>query len=529
VRSAPKRLWAPAAALALAACGGKPPPPPPPNPPSVSITTPSASIVDVQLPFSVSVSGCNTVSSLSVYDGTNFLIQVTYAANPTSGALQANQIHYTSGIAAHLSLNAQVTCDDGRSATSQPVGVTFLPVAQVVSNANGNPVVPDLFYAEGSGAQVTFVGCSGLPNGNTTIVRVDANGNVVAYNQNMPFHCSDSAFFTDKGPNGMRWMMEPNVGVMAFDSSLNTMGYSLGQFQYIGIGPDGDAVVWNASGASSQQFGRLSAATGGEVWTFEPKGVLTGNPIVLGTGVLIPERYIQLQNQSETLLIESVAYDASCATATSCPNLCPTPTSTCPITSSSGENDLEQVPYSFLNTPPAIPTWFSSDGSIIYIPYQTALTASTVIACSTTAGGCSQPPNMKWSASFQDVVELALPFSTGGSQIAAIAAQSAWFLNSSTGALLNAGGQPILPTGALVTSSVEPGLGKDIYILNGNGSSLPTEIVGVDDPALGEVFRYDIPTGTLTAAVDDSGQAWLRFGPKLVKPLALSWYRQVHP
>ncbi|HEX4622772.1 MAG TPA: hypothetical protein VH208_14505, partial [Myxococcaceae bacterium] len=102
MRSAPQRLWAPAAALALAACGGKPPPPPPPNPPNVSITTPSASIVAVQLPFSVSVSGCNSVSSLSVYDGTNLLTQVTYGGNPTSGALQGNQIHYTSGIAAHL-------------------------------------------------------------------------------------------------------------------------------------------------------------------------------------------------------------------------------------------------------------------------------------------------------------------------------------------------------------------------------------------------------------------------------------------
>jgi hypothetical protein len=496
----------------------------------VSITTPSASIVDTKLPFSVSVSGCNSVSSLSIYDGTTHIIDLPYAGNPTAAALQINQVPYTSGIAAHLSLSAKVTCDDGRTATSQPVGVTFLPVAQVVSNS-GNPVVPDLFYAEGSGTQVTFVGCSQLSNGTTTIVRVDVSGNVVAYNQNMPFQCSDSAVFTDKGPNGMRWMMEPNVGVMAIDASLNTTAYSLGKFQAIAMGPDGDAVAWVGTGATGPQFGRLSHTTGGQVWNFQPQGILTGNPIVVtgGAGVLIPERIIQLNNNTETLEIEFVDYNFSCAAPTSCPNLCMSTTDVCQVTSNSGFTTLAQISYGFLNSPPAIPTSYSADGSIIYFPYQTSTTASTVLACSTSQNNCSGAPAQKWQASFQNIVELALPFATGGSQIAALAPQSAWFLNATTGVLVNAGGNPIIPTGALVTTSVQPGLAKDIYLLNGNGASLPTEIVAVDDPSLGEVFRYDMPTGTLTAAVDEAGQPWLRLGPNLVKPLPLSQYRQVHP
>ena len=85
------------------------------------------------------------------------------------------------------------------------------------------------------------------------------------------------------------------------------------------------------------------------------------------------------------------------------------------------------------------------------------------------------------------------------------------------------------PEGALYTTGVQPGQGRDFYFLNGSGAagSLPVELVAVDAPENGELLRFSTNGSSLMAGVDESGQLWLRVGPNLVRPLPLIEYAEV--
>ena len=512
-----------------AACGGKGSPPPPPSPPQVSLTVASSSIVDTQIGYTLQVTGCDAVSSVQILDKGTVVATATYAGNPTQGALAASQVPFaTDGIAASLSLTAKAVCADGRSNVSQAVAVTFFPVSQVIRNAGGTQVVPDQFYAEGSGAGVTFVGCSGQPNGSTALVRVDATGAVVAANTGLPFPCSNSTWFTDKNPadpNGTRWMVAPGVGIMAFGPSLQTEGFLLGAYSALAQGPDGDAVAWISQGGSpsNPQLTRVHYTNGQVLWAYQPEGLLTGNPaITSGGAVIVPEFVNQLGMNQGTVTLDLLNYNYQ--TTPGCTTI------PC-LAALSAQYALTIISYGFLGTQPPIPTGFSANGTTVYFAYQTPSAQSNVIACSTTpagSGGCTGLDQRWTSPSLGGVVNSALPFSNG-TRIAAVAAQRGWFLDASLGTVVNAGGLAITPTGSLITTGVSFGQGSDVYLLNGSGAALPTEIVAIDDPARGEVFRYDMPSGTLTVAVDDSGQPWMRVGNDLVKTWPLSQYRSVHP
>jgi hypothetical protein len=125
-----------------------------------------------------------------------------------------------------------------------------------------------------------------------------------------------------------------------------------------------------------------------------------------------------------------------------------------------------------------------------------------------------------------------------GTKLAAIAAQKVWFLDASTGSVLNKGGEPLLPEGGLVVLQVQSGappFAQAFYFLTGPAPQAnlpapqPLEIVATDDPAKGELYRYQVAAGSLSVAMDDSGTLWMRVGGDLVRPLTPAEYRQVRP
>jgi hypothetical protein len=99
--------------------------------------------------------------------------------------------------------------------------------------------------------------------------------------------------------------------------------------------------------------------------------------------------------------------------------------------------------------------------------------------------------------------------------------------------VLNKDQKPLSPTGALVARIAQPGPGSAFYLFTSPVSSFdgktpfPMEIIATDAAEKGELYRYQVPGGSLSGALDDSGALWLRVGRKLVKPLALEQYRLV--
>lgn len=187
-------------------------------------------------------------------------------------------------------------------------------------------------------------------------------------------------------------------------------------------------------------------------------------------------------------------------------------------------------------TPPAT---FNADGTLIYVAIEGLNQLTQVFACATTANLC-QDANQRWvSPVLSGSIVATVPYANN-SRLAVIAPQKMWFLDSSTGAVVNKGGaeQPFTTQGALITLQVQPGGGTSpqaFYILNGPTfqeglpTPMPVEIVGTDTADKGVLYRYQINSGTLAAAVDATGTLWLRVGRKLVRPLTPGEYRQVRP
>jgi hypothetical protein len=125
-----------------------------------------------------------------------------------------------------------------------------------------------------------------------------------------------------------------------------------------------------------------------------------------------------------------------------------------------------------------------------------------------------------------------------GTRLAAIAAQQAWFLDTTNGAITNKGGASLAAEGGLVVLQVQSGAppnAQAFYLLNGAPPQAglpapqPLEIVATDDPTKGELYRYQVSAGSLSVAIDESGTLWMRVGGSLVRPLTLNEYRQVRP
>ncbi len=493
-------------AAALLGCG-QPTPPPPPDPPRVTVTPAESSIADRVLPVSITVSGCDEISSLTLYDREEIVQQVVWAGNPTRIDVEPKRLKFKTGIAADLSLTAKVTCADGRTNVSNAAPVTFFPVEGVVRNPEGRPIVTDVFVAEGTSPNVTFIGCSGNENGTTSLVRVDQTGAPVGWNSSLPFSCSNALWITDVNlASGKRWAVEPGIGAFAFDPALNITAYYIGSVQKLGVGPDGDAVLYDNQ-ARDTPVKRIAHDTGATKWGFVTKGVLMGNPSVQDLGVYLPVFADPFGQYQGTVAVQRVNYGTGL---------------------SIGENAIKQITYGLGDAPPVPPVQFNVDATVMYFPFQPQAGSSIVLACATNQDACGGTA-LKWqSPTLVGNMVLTLPYANGA-VIAAIAHQHTWFLDASTGQVLNRDGRAINPNGALVTMAVQPGKGRDFYLLNGSGQpgSLPLEVVAIDDPSHGELWRYERAGTSLMLGIDSAGQSWLRLGQELVKPFPLPEYQLI--
>jgi hypothetical protein len=508
-----------------------------PNPPQVFIVAQSENVVGRSFTVQVNVSGCTRVTQLDIQQGTATIKTVPYrGANTMVEVLpgEINRFFGSLGIAADLTIRAHAVCDDNREGASPPVGIRFFPVESVLSpTAAQGIVMPDTFVAEGGVANtpVSFIGCANV-NGSLGLVRVNQSGDVTAVNPSPPFGCDYLASITDKvAATGQRWLFEADKGGFAFTShagfpdDLTITGGVLGDsLEVFAVGPEGDAIAWDsmqAAGEPALSRIRASAQISGPgtgnpntVWLSDTPGIVNGTPVVdPSTGnLLVPSWRVGVGSTSGDQTIQCVNYASGGL----------------PI------GELRVITQTFAALDPMNPpgAGFSPDGRTIYVvsPVQGAPSQSMVFACGTQCGGgngCAQ----RWRSSpLSDVVMYVIPFA-GGTRIAAISTNKVWFLDNNSGAVLNPSGNPTGVSGQLTVSGAQVGLGTDFYLLA--GAPFATEIISWDNAANGVLWRYSTngggndPQSSMTMAIDEGGNSWLRIGVNQVKPLSLSEYRNV--
>jgi hypothetical protein len=503
------------------------------DPPQVFLTAAEATVIASSLKVRANVSGCDKIKGIEIYNDKKFLIAINAPAKvPIDIDMPASvfsQLYNTLGIAVKLNLRARGICEDGRENRSTGLGISFFPVENVVGPQDGNAsALPDAFIAEGGvgSTPTTFIGCVGTQTG-TALARFGTDGKVANANLTLPFPCTYNSVISEKNAaTGIRWLIEPGVGVFAFnskpDSALNITAYQQAVIPNMGIGPDGDALVWNSKAVAANNFFRVNhcadasrpcagGANGAPVWSTQVQGIMAGTPVVSQDIVRVIMWRGMIGQFFGTMVVMRFNYSTG---------------------SFISESALATIEYGEFNDPIIPAAAFNASGTLVYFSYQNAgaqKVTSQVIACaSDSSTGCITGPRSWTSPLLDAVVVAAVPFSSG-SLIAAVAGKKTFFLNATTGQIVNNFNFPIKPEGSLVTMGAQPGNGADFYLLNGS-SNYPTEVIAVDSPQNGELWRVQIeggqtPLNAMNIAIDEGNNAWLRVGTNLVKPSTLATYR----
>ncbi len=519
-----RAVFLPLSILALS-CGGGGNKPPQKDPPQATLLVPKPNTAGQKLTVQVSATGCDQIQSLSIYDRDVFLKTVPYSgpgAVPVD--LLVNDIKYTQGIAANLSLKARVVCTDGRQNDSQPQPATFFPAAEVVEAPSGTQLVPDNFVTEGALPYVYFIGCGNDEGGIPKLFKVDKNGKGSAIN--LPFLCTSDTVVTPKHPStGKRWVWTPNAGAIAVDSNLNISARVTIPLDLLTVGPDGDAVIYDlGTGGAPSQVARINHSTGAIKWSYSPRGFVITTPVPRTDDVMVASVTSDGAAAGQANIVVSRVDYGQQNPATGGLEL--------------GSFVMKSVASTSIPPTEAPPTTFSPDGSLLYMAFTGAGGITQIFACSTQATGCdgaaqrwAQPPTLNAP------ITAMVPYAAG-TRVAAISAQKVWFLDASNGTVTNKGGAPLSPEGGLVVLQVQSGAppyAQAFYILTGPAPQAnlpapqPLEIVATDDPTKGELYRYQVNAGSLSVAMDDSGTLWMRVGGDLVRPLTPAEYRQVIP
>ncbi|HSP79269.1 MAG TPA: hypothetical protein VLQ93_12110, partial [Myxococcaceae bacterium] len=407
--------------------------------------------------------------------------------------------------------------------TSQPQPATFFPVEEVVEPASANEqVVPDVFLAEGSGTGVAFLGCTQDTSGRSWLSRIPKSNPQAAQSVEMLIPCNERTIITERRPagTGWRWVWTPDEGFFAIDPQLTATGLQRIPVDALSVGPDGDALVWDiGSGGTPKSLRRVSPA-GAEKWQLvggspDPSrdipGFLVDAPLVRGDGTAVVATMQGLPDQTAANLLVGVLDYATGAW-------------------SANFSLIDSIsPFNA----PAPPLAFDSTGTVLYLATQ-GTTSSYVRACAVggSGEGRCESTNRRWiSANLEGSMAALVPYANG-SRLAAIGTHHLWFLDAASGAVKNKDNQPLSPEGALVARFAQPGPGNAFYLLTSAAPTLsqpyplPVEILATDAAEKGELFRYQVPGGSLFGTVDDEGRLWLRVGRKLVKPLAPEQYRR---
>jgi hypothetical protein len=520
----------PALLLSLLALACDPTTPPTtPELPQVSLTVLEPSTVGTSLKLSISVSGCDAVQRLELHEGTNRLKSVTYSSNPVPVELAKNEIPYTRGIAASLSLTAHVTCGDGRTNVSQPQPATFFPVEEVVEPASADAqVVPDIFVVDGSGSNAAFIGCEKDSNGRSWLVRVPRSNPQNRQRVEMAIPCTVRTVITERKPavTGWRWVWTPDEGYFAIDPQLQVSGLrrnkvtglEVDMVDLLVVGPDGHALAWDVGAGGTPKTLRRVSPQGVTQWQLagghpdsyrDIPGFLIGLPVIRGDGNLVVPLKHGLPGSEASILVGKLSY----ATGDWVAN---------PVL-------IDTLPHF---NDPAPPVAFDATGSVLYIARQGTSTAY-VRACAFDGSGetrCDMAPNRRWLTDLQGNMAALVPYANGA-RVAAIGPHHMWLLDAANGQVKNKDNRALSPEGALVARFALPGPGNVFYLLTSAAPShsqpypLPVEILATDAAERGELFRYQVPGGSLFGAVDDTNALWLRVGRKLVKPMTPEQYR----
>jgi hypothetical protein len=500
-------------------------------PPQVFLTVDDANVIGAVVSGKVNVSGCKNITQVQLLQGGSFLADVNYTTSPTAFTLQAGSfagLYGKLGLAAELTLTAKVVCDDGRVNTSQPVGVSFFPVTSRLSTTE--QLLPDTFTARGglAGTKVSFVGCVGTASGATALAAFDTSGKQLISNAALPFTCSSNLVISSRSKaTGIRWVMEPGVGAMAIDDNLVVQRFLTGSLKRMGVVSDtGVGLFWQDGVAGAKLLKRDPFTTNPSDWEYPVVGIMNSDPVVDDRLRLVWATTWQFG--TGTGVGNTVAYEFNLDTGDLLNGV-----------GGSGPPILHSQQYSTqaANKPIMPEGALSADGTLFYEPVlsqdNTGTVHTTVIACST-AGLCDGNMSARrWtSATFDGVTNLMVLFSAGN-YLAAVGPYQVWFLETQLGTIKNLGEAPIRPTGSLQVLGVQPGINAEMYILNGpvsTGGTWPIEAVAVDRPESGELWRFtfgsgESPLAGLTMAVDETGQAWFRVGPDIVRPLPLAEYR----
>src|SRR5688500_14964368 len=103
--------------LWLFGCSDGPSGPIIPDPPQVEVSLPQPSVAGLRFPVQITVSGCEFVDKVELFDDQTLLRTLTWSGNPLSVELEPNEIPYRT-VAARPLFRAKVFCTDGRYNTS---------------------------------------------------------------------------------------------------------------------------------------------------------------------------------------------------------------------------------------------------------------------------------------------------------------------------------------------------------------------------------------------------------------------------
>ncbi|MBM7115622.1 hypothetical protein [Archangium primigenium] len=501
-----------------------PPPITVPEPPQVSLQLAETNTVGTRFKFAVSTSGCDQVQRLEIFDDGRSIKAVPYTSTPTQVTLSTDELSYRKGISAPLSLSATVTCADGRTNFSQAQLATFFPVEEVVEpSSSTSQVLPPYFVAEGTGNDVTFIGCA--MQGNVGVLyRVKKSDPNNPTPLELDFPCDATTLITDRKPalTGLRWVWTRDQGVLAIKSDFSRAYSYKGAIKNVVVGPDGSALIYDVVQM------QLVSPAGTELWrstitgdeNFLP-GTIAGEPMVrtggLSTGtIVVPIKDDDVN--ATNVLVAVLEYKSGKLTAT----------------------------YTMDALSLDAPFWtaFDDTGSVLYLGTQQGDSA-VVRACALGKSKpcvASEPGTRLWITTqvLQGPPAALIPYNNNA-RLAVVNANQTWFLDvrnlpgnkATQGGVVNKDQASLKPNGALVARFVQPGPGNAFYQFNSaigtdaTPDPYPVEIMATEEAEKGLLFRYQVQGDSLYGAVDDSGALWMRVGRKLVKPLPLARYRQL--
>jgi len=505
----------PALLLPFVALACNPPPPPTtPDLPQVSIIVDEPSSVGKSVKLFITASGCDQVQRLELLDNNELLKQVTYGASPTQVELTTSDLRFARGISASLSLTARVTCADGRTNVSQAQPATFFPVDEVVEPINSTtPVVPDYFVVDGSGANASFIGCT-KEGSRSFLYKVPKSNPANRQRVEMDFPCDATTIITDRKPagTGWRWVWTKEKGAIAIDKDFKVTATTALAVKNLSIAPDGKAFIYDVA-----YLRLLNPAGGGGVWA-----LTIGDPEGLIPSLILADPYVRPDGKVVIPFYEDEGIDGTLIRVGT-------------VRYSDGQG-LVMYDIDVITPAQEPPVAFDPTGTVLYLATQGA-TSANVRACAIKDGLCRPSTgNRLWISNDLPGYMAALVPYNNGARLAAIGSNRFWFLEardgqSTEGQAVNKDQLPLTPNGALVARFAQPGPGSTFYMFNSGVATTekpdpyPVEVVATDAAEKGELFRYQVPGGSLYGALDDSEALWLRVGTKLVKPFAPEQYR----